>query len=75
MVITDVFGKQPLEVLLVQHDHVVDEVSSATFHPSLGSSVSATSSLAFALWSIATHVYIKRVKYQGVDEIVAAATP
>ncbi len=35
MVIANIFGHQPLEVLLIQHDHVVQQVSSATPHPAL----------------------------------------
>ena len=35
MVVANVFGHQPLEVLLVQDDNVVQQASSATPHPAL----------------------------------------
>ena len=39
MVIANLFGHQPLEVLLIPHDHVVQPVSSATPDPALGDAV------------------------------------
>src|ERR1022692_1149567 len=35
MVIAHILGQQPLEVLLIQDDHVVEQVSSATSDPAL----------------------------------------
>ena len=35
MVIANILGQQPLEVLLIQDDHVVEQVSSATPNPAL----------------------------------------
>jgi hypothetical protein len=35
MVIAHILGQQPLEVLLIQDDHVVQQVSSATSNPAL----------------------------------------
>lgn len=39
MVVANVLGHQPLEVLLIQDDHVVQQVSSTTPHPALRDTV------------------------------------
>jgi hypothetical protein len=39
MVIAHILGQQPLEVLLVQDDHVIQQVSTATSDPALGDTV------------------------------------
>jgi hypothetical protein len=39
MVIAHILGQEPLEVLLIQDDHVVEQVSSATSDPSLRQAV------------------------------------
>src|ERR1022692_2254023 len=39
MVVAHILGKQPLEVLLIQDDHVVEQVSSATPNPALRDTV------------------------------------
>jgi hypothetical protein len=39
MIIANVLGHQPLQVLLIQDDHVVQQVSAATPHPALRDTV------------------------------------
>jgi hypothetical protein len=39
VVVAHVLGHQPLQMPLVQDDHVIQQVSSATFHPTLRNSI------------------------------------
>jgi hypothetical protein len=50
MVIANIFGHQPLEVLLIQHDHVVQQVSSATPDPALCDAVLPRTAKGSAGW-------------------------
>jgi hypothetical protein len=39
VVIADIIGEQPLEMLLVESDHMIEQIASATLYPALGDAV------------------------------------
>jgi hypothetical protein len=39
MVVANIFGHQPLEMAFIQHDHVIEQISTAASYPALGDTV------------------------------------
>jgi hypothetical protein len=37
--VADIIGEQPLEMLLIERDHMIEQIASATFYPALGDAV------------------------------------
>ena len=50
MVVANILGHQPLEVLLIQDDHVVQQVASTTSNPALSNTVLPRTAKASAGW-------------------------